>query len=105
MTTFMQLAEKTEAELNKMTKTEILAAIKNQGFMAASYKRRAEEMEKQISDNNTNERAACVMLAALVGKELTKNEYTGQIESRDLNILELVGLVSAKCVESAKAAK
>lgn len=102
MTTFMQLADKTEAELNKMTKGEIIAAIRNQGFVAQSYKSRAEQAEKRLEENGTNERAACVMLAALVGKELTKNEYTGQVESRDLNILELAGLAAAKCVEVAK---
>lgn len=98
----MQLATMKEAELNKMTKAELVAAIQKDAFYPAHYKSEAEKLRAQIADNSTNERAACVMLAAFVGSPLDRNEYSGEIDSKKLNILELAGLVAAKCALTAK---
>ena len=94
----MKLATLSETELNKMTKAELITAIRNNAFYPNHYKNEAEKLQKQINENATNERAACVMLASFVGVPLEKNEYSRQIETRNLNILELAGLVAAKCV-------
>lgn len=92
----MKLCTMSEAELNKMTKAELVASIKCEAFYPGHYKSEAEKLQKQANENATSERAACVMLAALVGVQLERNEYSGQIESQKLNILELVGLAAAK---------
>ena len=96
----MKLSTLSETELNKLTKAELVAAICNNAFYPNHYKSEAEKLQKQINENATNERAACVMLASFVGVPLEKNEYSGQIETRQLNILELAGMVAAKCVNS-----
>lgn len=95
----MKLCTMTEAELNKMTKAELVASIKCEAFYPGHYKGEAEKLQKIINENSTNERAACVMLAALVGVELERSEYSGEIESKKLNILELVGLAAKKLAE------
>jgi hypothetical protein len=92
--TVMKLCTMPEAELKKMTKTELITSIKHESFYPEHYRKEAEKLQKQIEENATNERAACVMLAALVGLTLERNEYSGKIESNKLNILELVGLVA-----------
>lgn len=92
----MKLCTMTEAELNKMTKAELVASIKHESFYPQHYKSQADEANKRLAENATNERAACVMLAALVGQPLERSEYSGEIDSKRLNILELVGLAAAK---------
>lgn len=92
----MKLCTMADAELNKMTKAELVASIKCEAFFPNHYKNEAEKLQKQLNENATSERAACVMLAALVGVQLDRNKYSGQIESQKLNILELVGLAAAK---------
>lgn len=94
----MKLCTMTEVELGKMTKAELIASIKHESWMPAHYKSQADTAQKQLEENATSERAACVMLAALVGHPLERNEYSGQIESKKLNILELAGLAAAKMV-------
>jgi hypothetical protein len=79
-----------------MTKADLIASIKCESFHPDHYKALAEKLQKQAQENATSERAACVMLAALVGAPLERNEYSGHIESQKLNILELVGLAAAK---------
>ena len=93
----MKLSTMSEVELNKLTKAELVAAIRSNAFYPHYYKSEAEKLQKQINENTTNERAACVMLAAFVGVELEKDDYSGQIRTNKLNILELVGAVTAKC--------
>lgn len=95
----MKLCTMTEAELNKMTKAELVASIKHESFYPQHYKNQADEANKRLTENATNERAACVMLAALVGQQVERNEYTGELDSKKLNILELVGLAAAKMVK------
>lgn len=97
-----KLVSMTEAELGKLTKAELLVALKKDSWMLNHHKSRVEELEKTLKENATNERAACVMLAAFVGRPLEVNEYSGEIDSKKLNILELCGLVAAKCAASAK---
>jgi len=92
----MKLCTMSEADLNKMTKAELVSSIKHEAFYPGHYKSEAEKLQKQISENATSERAACVMLAAMVGVQMDRNDYSGQIETQKLNILELVGLVAAK---------
>jgi len=92
----MKLCLMTEDELNKMTKADLIASIKCESIYPGFYKNEAEKFQKQAQENATSERAACVMLAALVGVPLERNEYSGNIESQKLNILELVGLAAAK---------
>jgi len=91
-----KLATMTETEMAKLTKAELIAGIKKDSWLLAHHKDKVATLEKQMEDNGTNERAACVMLAAFVGQPLERNEYSGQIESKKLNILELAGLVAAK---------
>lgn len=95
----MKLSTMSETELNKLTKAELIAAIRYNNFYPNHYKSEADKLQKQINENATNERAACVMLAAFVGVPLEKNEYSGQIETKGLNILELAGRVAAKCAD------
>lgn len=98
MTDFADLASKPESEINKMTKAELCAAVLKNRYLFDHYKNRVTELEKRVAQNAENERAACVVLAAFVGVELSRNEYSGQLDTTKLNILELVGLVTAKCV-------
>lgn len=98
----MQLVKMTEAELSKMTKAELVAAIKKDSFYPEHYKNQFEKLTEEAKNNASNERAACVMLAAFVGVQIPKNEYTGQVDSNNLNILELAGLVAAKCAQMAQ---
>lgn len=98
----MQLATMKEIELNKMTKAELVAAIQKDAFYPSHYKSEAEKLRAQLSDNASNERAACVVLAAFVGEKLDRNEYSGEIDSKKLNILELAGLVAAKCASAGR---
>lgn len=95
--TLEKICEMNEAERNKLTKAELLEAIKTSGYDYRSAKRKVKELSDQMSVNATNERAACVMLAAFNGIELEKDTYSGKIETRQLNILELAGLTVAKC--------
>ena len=97
MINFPALAKKPESEINKMTKAELTAAILKDRHMFDFYKNQYEELQKRIAQNTDNERAACVVLAAFVGIELPKETYSQQIDTKQLNILELVGLVAAKC--------
>jgi phage-related baseplate assembly protein len=94
-----KLATMKEQELNKLTKAELIAAIQKDCWMVSSNKREVSELKETISRNSTNERAACVMLAAMVGKDLSVDEYSGQVNSRNLNILELVGLVAKRLAD------
>lgn len=92
----MKLCQMSVAELTKMTKAELVESIKHESFYPSHYKTEAEKANKILADNASSERAACVMLAALVGEPLKRNEYSGEIDSKSLNILELVGLAAAK---------
>ena len=98
MINFQALAKMPEAEINKMTKAELVAAVLRDRHMFDYYKKKAEELQEQIAQNTANERAACVVLAAFIGLEIPKDGYSNQLDTRQLNILELVGLVTAKCV-------
>lgn len=95
-----ELLNLSEVDLNKLTKSEIVSVITSGKWQAIGWKRQSEELSKQLDENRTNERAACVMLAAFVGVELNRNEYNSTIDSKNLNILELAGLVAAKCVST-----
>jgi hypothetical protein len=95
----MKLCTMTETELNKMTKADLIASIKCESFYPNHYKGEAEKLQRIITENATNERAACVMLAALVGFDLDRSEYSGEIDSKKLNILELVGLAAKKMAD------
>lgn len=97
MTDFVALATKPEAEINKMTKAELSAAVLKNRHMFDYYKNQVIDLQKRVTQNSDNERAACVVLVAFVGVELSRNEYSGQLDTTKLNILELVGLVTAKC--------
>ncbi len=97
MINFQALAKMPEAEINKMTKAELVAAVLRDRHMFDYYKKKAEELQEQIAQNTANERAACVVLAAFIGLDIPKDGYSNQIDTRQLNILELVGLVTAKC--------
>jgi hypothetical protein len=97
MTDFAELATKPEAEINKMTKAQLSAAVLKNRYVFDHYKNRVAELERRVAQNTESERAACVVLAAFVGVELSRNEYSGQLDTTKLNILELVGLVTAKC--------
>jgi hypothetical protein len=98
MINFQALAKMPEKELNKMTKAELVAAVLRDRHMFEYHVNRGDKFQEQIAQNTANERAACVVLAAFVGVELSRNEYNGQLDTTKLNILELVGLVTAKCV-------
>lgn len=95
--TLEKLCEMKESDLAKLTKAELLESIKTYGYDYRSAKRQVKELSDQMSLNATNERAACVMLAAFNGVELEKDDYRGTIKSDKLNILELAGLTVAKC--------
>jgi hypothetical protein len=97
MINFQALAKMPEAEISKMVKSELVAAILRDRHMFDYYKKKVEELQEQIAQNTSNERAACVVLAAFIGLEIPKDGYSNQIDTRQLNILELVGLVTAKC--------
>lgn len=97
MTDFADLASKPESEINKMTKAELSAAVLKNRHMFDYYKNKVTDLQTRVTQNSDNERAACVVLAAFVGVELSRNEYSGQLDTTKLNILELVGLVTAKC--------
>lgn len=97
MTDFAELASKPESEINKMTKAQLCAAILKNRYVFDHHKNRAAELERRIAQNAENERAASVVLAAFVGFEMPRNEYSGQLDTTKLNVLELVGLVTAKC--------
>lgn len=86
-----------ETERSKLTKAELLESIKTYGYDYRTAKRQVKELSDQMSVNATNERAACVMLAAFNGIELEKDDYRGTVNSNKLNILELAGLTVAKC--------
>jgi hypothetical protein len=98
MTDFADLASKPESEIKKMTKAELSAAVLKNRHTFDYYKNKVADLQKSVAQNAENERAACVVLAAFVGVELSRNEYSGQLDTTKLNILELVGLVTAKCV-------
>jgi hypothetical protein len=98
MINFQALAKMPEAEINKMTKADVVAAVLRDRHMFDYYKKKVEELQEQIAQNATYERAACVVLAAFIGLDIPKDGYSNQIDTRQLNILELVGLVTAKCV-------
>jgi len=95
--TLEKVCEMSEAERSKLTKAEILQAIKDYGYDYKNAKRQVKELSDQMSINATNERAACVMLAAFNGVDIEKDEYRGTVRSEKLNILELAGLTVAKC--------
>lgn len=95
--TLEKICEMSDAERSKLTKAELLESIKTYGYDYRSAKRQVKELNEQLSVNATNERAACVMLAAFNGIELEKDSYSGNINTRQLNILELAGLTVAKC--------
>ena len=92
-----KICEMSETDRSKLTKAELLESIKNYGYDYRSAKRQVKELTDQMSVNATNERAACVMLAAFNGVELEKDDYRGTVNSNKLNILELAGLTVAKC--------
>ena len=97
MTDFADLASKPESEIKKMTRAELSAAVLKNRHMFDYYKNKVADLQKSVAQNAENERAACVVLAAFVGVELSRNEYSGQLDTTKLNVLELVGLVTAKC--------
>ena len=92
-----KICEMSETERSKLTKAELLESIKTYGYDYRTAKRQVKELSDQMSVNATNERAACVMLAAFNGIELEKDDYRGTVNSNKLNILELAGLTVAKC--------
>jgi hypothetical protein len=98
MINFQALAKMPEKEINKMTKAELVAAVLRDRHMFEYHVNRGDKFQEQIAQNTANERAACVVLAAFIGLEIPKDGYSNQIDTRQLNILELVGLVTAKCV-------
>lgn len=98
-----KLVTMTEAELGKLTKAELIAAIKQDCWQVGHYKTKSEDLQKTLDQNQTDERAACIVLAAFVGQPMVRNEYHGTIESKALNILELAGLATAKAVSVAMA--
>lgn len=91
------LCDMSESDLNKLTKAQLVEAIKKDSWLPKHYKSQMDTLTKSIQNNESNERAACVMLAAFVGVPIIRNEYSGDIESKGMNILELAGLVAAKC--------
>lgn len=98
----MKLCTMTEAELGKMTKGELIASIKHESWMPNHYKSEAEQARKTLEDNATDERSACIVLAALVGETIERNEHSGKLNTKPLNILELAGKAAAMCVRVAK---
>ena len=98
----MKLCTMTEAELGKMTKAELIESIKHESWYPNHYKTQAEQAQKTLADNATDERAACIVLAALVGEAIERNEYSGELNTKPLNILELAGKAAAMCVRVAK---
>lgn len=92
-----KICEMSDTERSKLTKAELLESIKTYGYDYRTAKRQVKELSDQMSVNATNERAACVMLAAFNGIELEKDDYRGTVNSNKLNILELAGLTVAKC--------
>lgn len=97
-----ELMKKTEKELNKVSKAEIIQSIVNNQYQYTSLNNKVKEAEEKLAKNRTDERAAAVMLAAFVGVELPRSEYTGALESEKLNILELAGLAAQKCADIAR---
>lgn len=95
--TLEKLCEMKESDLSRLTKAELLESIKTYGYDYRSAKRQVKELSDQMSINATNERAACVVLAAFNGIELDKDQYSGSINTKSLSILELAGLTVAKC--------
>ena len=98
----MKLCTMTEVELGKMTKAELIESIKCESWYPNHYKTQAEQAQKTLADNATDERAACIVLAALVGEPIERNEYSGELNTKPLNILELAGKAAAMCVRVAK---
>lgn len=98
----MKLCTMTEAELSKMTKAELIESIKCEAWYPNHYKSQAEQAQKTLSDNATDERAACIVLAALVGEQIERNVYGNELNTKPLNILDLVGKAAAMCVRVAK---
>lgn len=95
--TLEKICEMNDADRNKLTKAELLEAIKDYGYDYRSSKRQVKELSDQMAVNATNERAACVMLASFNGIELDKDSYSGRVDTKSLNILELAGLTLARC--------
>lgn len=86
-----------ELQREKLTKAELLYALKHGSYDYTNAKRKVVELEETITRNATDERAACVIMAAFNGVELPRDDYRGAIDSRKLNILELVGLTVSRC--------
>lgn len=60
----MKLCTMSEADLNKMTKSELVASIKHESFYPNHYKSEAEKLQKQAQENATSERASSLRYAS-----------------------------------------
>ncbi len=88
------------AELNKLGKAELVESIACYGFQYRQALEEQKRLQKQIEENQSNERAACVMISGFLGDEIAKDEYRGTIDSRKMNILELTGRAIAVSIKN-----
>ena len=90
------------AKIRKMTKQEIIDALGKNAFYPNHYKNQVDELNKKLNQRSNDEVAARIMLASFVGMGLEIDDYSGQVDFKKLNLLDLVGKVCAKCVNDHK---
>ena len=88
------------ADLSKLSKVELVESIAYCGFQYRQAIDEQKKLQKQIEENQSNERAACVMISGFLGDEITKDDYRGTIDSRKMNILELTGRAIAVSIKN-----
>jgi len=88
------------SELNKLSKQEIVESISYYSFQYRNAVEEQKRLQKQIEENQSNERAACVMISGFLGDEIPKDDYRGTIDSRRMNILELTGRAIAVSIKN-----
>lgn len=88
------------ADLGKLSKVELVESIACYGFQYRQAIDEQKKLQKQIEENKSNERAACVMISGFLGDEITKDDYRGTIDSRKMNILELTGRAIAVSIKN-----
>ena len=87
-------------DLGKLSKVELVESISYYGFQYRQAVEEQKRLQKQMEENQSNERAACVMLSGFLGDEITKDDYRGTVDSRKMNILELVGRAVAVSIKN-----
>lgn len=88
----MKYSAEVKAKVQKMTKAQIIEAIEEDGYQLSQAHERAENMQNEVESQNNAYNILTRMFAAFLGHDI-KNEYSGNLDQRKYNLLELAAQV------------